>query len=134
MAMSYWATGIAVSCHSLGWGIAGVVVIYSGAMLTALKARVIGHWTTPIVGNTEIRTLIVVYALAQALLASEPFALWFLIVVIIGGRGLIVLGIGAAVREANASDVPPCDIQWQLRPLRRCGAEEGTEGETEAGP
>jgi archaetidylinositol phosphate synthase len=114
LAFSYWALGLAASCGEIAWGIAGIIVISATSILTNIRAKITGEFTLAAFGSTEVRVLLVIYGIVQAMWASVTLARWFLwVTVVAGGLALVVMLVNA-VREVNASGPPPDTAPWEL--------------------
>src|SRR5690606_5833941 len=55
-----------VSCGRLDFGLAAVIILFATAVLTNIKAKLIGEFTLSAFGPTEFKTLLTVYALVLA--------------------------------------------------------------------
>lgn len=126
LSFAYWITGWAVSCQQLELGIAGVICLYATAVLTNIKAKMIGEFTLASFGPTEFKTILVLYGIGLALLPpawrasglAEQVArigLWTMLVV---GVAQLVVNLIGAVREVNACSAKVDDAPWVTRNQR----------------
>jgi phosphatidylglycerophosphate synthase len=114
LAFSYWAIGLAVSCGAWPYGYAAVIVIFATALLTNIKAKITGEFTLAPFGSTEMRTLLVIYGILQAFMASRALAFWLLVGGTAAGAATLLIMLIQAVRQVNASGVEPDETPWEL--------------------
>jgi len=114
LAFSYWVTGLAVSCGHLEWAIAGCIVICGTATLTSIRAKILGEFTMPPFGSTEVRTLLVIYGAVQAFLGSAVLALWTTGVLVTAGGVTLLVFLVLSVRQVNSSGPPPDTRPWEV--------------------
>jgi phosphatidylglycerophosphate synthase len=135
LSFSYWTAGLAYSVHT-HWGpwlgMAGVVVIYAMAVLTNIRAKMIGEFTLARFGPTEFKTLLILYGLSQAWLAwsgsatgvaitsdapggtASRWAGWFLGILVAAGVAQLKLSLWRAVRDVNEHGATPIDTtEWE---------------------
>ena len=118
ISFAYWLVGIAVSCGRLDLGLAAVIVLFATAVLTNIKAKLIGEFTLSAIGPTEFKTLLALYGLALAgCVASGVGPVVTGVTVFFAG--LIALGIEQlavnlvrAVREVNRHGQPADTSEW----------------------
>lgn len=116
LSFSYWATGLALSCGQLLWGIAAVIVVNATSVLVNIKAKITGEFSLSAFGPTETKTLLVLYGLVQAFAGSRELAFWFLAVLTVAGALTLKLSLLAAIRQVNATAAPAADDKpWELR-------------------
>ena len=73
LSFSYWLVGIAISCGRLDWGLVAVICLFATAVLTNIKAKMIGEFTLASFGPTEFKVLLTVYGLLlSAINAFSP--------------------------------------------------------------
>ena len=132
LSFSYWAAALAFSAGAYTeyfavapWlGVAGVIVIYATAVLTSIRAKMIGEFTLNRFGPTEFKTLLVLLGLSQTALigfgdgeAAPLVAFWFVVVLVVAGVVQLVVSLWTSVREVNAVGSAPADTtEWQLKP------------------
>ncbi len=122
LSFSYWLVGMAVSIQRLEWGLAAVIVLYATAVLTNIKAKMIGEFTLARFGPTEFKTLLVLYGVLLALItgqvitavAARDVAYWFFAVLL--GIGILQLAVNLllAVRDVNARGAAPDTSEWDF--------------------
>jgi archaetidylinositol phosphate synthase len=127
LSFAYWTAGLAFSATVFSpwapWvGTAGVAVIYATAVLTNIRAKMIGEFTLARFGPTEFKTLLVLFGLMQTALVggavSDPatpaqLAFWFVALMTAAGFVQLNLSLWRAVREANAEGAKPADTtEW----------------------
>jgi phosphatidylglycerophosphate synthase len=126
LSFSYWAAGLAFSATAYSawapWlGVAGVIAIYAMAVLTNIRAKMIGEFTLARFGPTEFKTLLVLFGLAQAAIGlSQPtanltsaLAFWFVSALVAAGVVQLVVSLWQSVRDVNALGAAPADTtEW----------------------
>jgi archaetidylinositol phosphate synthase len=130
LSFAYWSAGLAFSATACAawspWvGLAGVIVIFATAVLTNIRAKMVGEFTLARFGPTEFKSLLVAFGLVQAALVTMPstgagaaalapqVALWFISALVIAGAVQLVLSLWRAVQEVNALGAAPVDTtEW----------------------
>lgn len=121
LSFSYWITGLAISCGQLEMGIAGVICLYATAVLTNIKAKLIGEFTLARFGPTEFKSLLVVYGGIQLALAftrpelALPVATGFLASLLAVGVLQLLINLVKAVVDVNRHGTPPDTTEWEQR-------------------
>jgi archaetidylinositol phosphate synthase len=136
LSFSFWTAGLAYSATTFSawapWlGMAGVIVIYAMAVLTSIRAKMIGEFTLARFGPTEFKTLLVLFGLVQATLLAAPrstttdavpppmahqVAFWFMTALVVAGAAQLGVSLWRSVREVNVCDAAPADTtEWQIR-------------------
>jgi len=128
LSFAYWVAGLAFSAGAYSawapWvGMAGVAVIYATAVLTNIRAKMIGEFTLARFGPTEFKTLLVLFAVMQVALvggaADNPgtparLAFWFVAVMSAAGFAQLNLSLWRAVRDVNAQGATaPDTTEWE---------------------
>ena len=123
LSFCYWVTGMAYSADCLLLGIGGVIVIYAMAVLTNIKAKMVGEFTLARFGPTEFKTLLILFGLAMAGLVGgwyssaergKDFAFWFVLIMFVAGLGQLFLSLRRAIREVNAQGQPADTTEWEI--------------------
>jgi archaetidylinositol phosphate synthase len=133
LSFSYWAAGLAYAAQDYSpwapWlGVAGVIAIYAMAVLTSIRAKMIGEFTLNSFGPTEFKTLLVVFGVTQAALGSWTTATpveatrlvsqttwWFVVAMVTAGIAQLVVSLVKSVRDVNATGAaPPDTTEWKL--------------------
>lgn len=119
LSFSYYICGIAASCGRLDLGLAGVIVIYATAVLTSIKAKMIGVFSVASFGPTEFKTLLVLYGLGMTSLMRKVLPwdpkqtvlmiLWGLLAI---GVLQLVVNLWSAVVEVNRDGEAPDTTEW----------------------
>jgi archaetidylinositol phosphate synthase len=123
LSFSYWLVGLAVSCGRLDYGLAAVILLYATAVLTSIKAKMIGEFTLASFGPTEFKALLTLYGLAiaahlivdPAYIDAQAVALWFLRILILIGISQLIVNLITSVRQVNRDGDPPDTTEWQNR-------------------
>ncbi len=122
LSFSYYLIGIGVACGRLDLAIVAIVLLFAIAVLTNIKAKLIGEFTLAKFGPTEFKTLLTLIGLVTALLhaVSVPqlTSLTFLqfaysTLIIVGGVQL-PLQLYRSVREVNEKGTAPDTSEWKL--------------------
>jgi len=123
LSFSYWVAGIAYSGDCLLLGIGGVIVVYAMAVLTNIKAKMVGEFTLAQFGPTEFKTLLILFSLTMAGMSgglwfspeqAPQLAFWFLAAMFVGGLIQLKISLWLAVGEVNADGDPPDNTEWEL--------------------
>ena len=123
LSFAYYLIGIGVALGRLDLALVAVVCLFAIAVLTNIKAKLIGEFTLSKFGPTEFKTVLTVIGLTTA--GLHLATRWsvtpgqFLLAVFIGliGVGLIQLPIQLvqSVREVNQKGAAPDTSEWQLK-------------------
>lgn len=123
LSFSYWVTGLAYAGDCLLLGIGGVIVIYATAVLTNIKAKMVGEFTLARFGPTEFKTLLILFGIATASqvggIFSSPelaatYTFRFVLVMFIAGFMQLLISLRQAVREVNAKGQPADTTEWEI--------------------
>ncbi len=120
LSFSYWLTGLCVSLGRWDFAVIAVIGLYATAVLTNIKAKLLGDFTLARFGPTEFKTLLVVYGLALAGMQWIPSALplvptvaWWFVVTLIGvGVLQLVIQLVRSVVEVNRHGQAPDTSEW----------------------
>lgn len=118
LSFAYCLVGIAVSCGRLDLGLAAVIILFATAVLTNIKAKLIGQFTLPAFGPTEFKTLLAVYALVLAgcvgagLPGIVSGVTWAFSVLVFVGAIQLVYALVAAVRDVNRHGHHADTTEW----------------------
>jgi archaetidylinositol phosphate synthase len=118
LSFAYCLVGIAVSCGRLDFGLAAVIVLFATAVLTNIRAKLIGEFTLSAFGPTEFKTLLSVYGLVVAgcVAAGVPGIVtgvtWAFGALIVVGAIQLVHGLASAVRDVNRHGRPADTTEW----------------------
>ncbi|MCG8450244.1 MAG: CDP-alcohol phosphatidyltransferase family protein [Pirellulales bacterium] len=123
LSFSYWVAGLAYSADCLLLGIGGVIVIYATAVLTNIKAKMVGEFTLARFGPTEFKTLLILFGLLMTGTTSgwwftveqaPRFAFWFVTLMFIAGLVQLKLSLWRAIREVNTAGAAPDTTEWEI--------------------
>jgi phosphatidylglycerophosphate synthase len=124
LSFAYWLVGIGIGCARLDLALVAVICLFATAVLTNIKAKLLGEFTLARFGPTEFKTLLVVFGLILATicwLAARGAALPFSAgqVALAGFASLITAGLiqlpinlVRAVSEVNLSGQAPDQSEW----------------------
>ncbi|MCA9258275.1 MAG: CDP-alcohol phosphatidyltransferase family protein [Planctomycetales bacterium] len=128
LSFAYWVAGLGASAlqPSGAWlAVAGVVVIYATAVLTNIRAKMVGEFSLARFGPTEFKSLLIAFALWQAATCGSAGvetatlawrAAVFMVGLIAAGGVTLAWSLASAVREVNAKSVIAIDTtEWDQR-------------------
>jgi archaetidylinositol phosphate synthase len=123
LSFSYLLIGLCLSCERWDLAVAAVLCLYATAVLTNIKAKLIGEFTLASFGPTEFKTLLAGFGLMQMiwmLLPSAPVpasltALWFIAILLAVGVIQLVVNLINAVIEVNRHGSAPDTSEWISR-------------------
>jgi phosphatidylglycerophosphate synthase len=125
LSFAYWLVGIGIACGSTELALVAVICLFAIAVLTNIKAKLIGEFTLSRFGPTEFKTVLATFGLSLSALTllqsgiSQQTAL-------IGFASLILLGLIQlpmqlirAVKEVNRSEVEVDTSEWITGPTAK---------------
>jgi archaetidylinositol phosphate synthase len=124
LSFSYWVAAMSYCADNLLLGIGGVIVIYATAVLTNIRAKMIGEFALARFGPTEFKSLLVLFGLAMAGIASQGWsppnlgqavAFWFVFLLFVAGLLQLKWSLYKAVRDVNAAGSQPDTTEWEIR-------------------
>jgi len=127
LSFSYWMIGIAISVMRLDLALVCVIAIYATAVLTNIRAKIIGEFGLAAFGPTEFKGLLMVQGLATAsahlwmrgdVLGYERVVrglTWWLSALAVIGIAQLLWNLVSAVREVNASGHAADTTAWETR-------------------
>ena len=122
LSFSYYMCGMAASCGRLDLGLAAVIIIYATAVLTSIKAKMIGVFAVAAFGPTEFKTLLVLYGFAISAIVlqwapgdASQVALVSLASLLVVGVLQLVVNLWKAVVEVNRDGEAPDTTEWITR-------------------
>jgi len=122
LSFSYWIVGMAIAVDNLYMGLAGVILIYATAVLTSIRAKLVGRFTLARFGPTEMKVIFVLFGLTMSILTalSPPSlppvraALAFFWTMLAIGLVQLLVNLVRGIREVNREGEPPDTSGWQL--------------------
>lgn len=123
LSFSYLLIGLCLSCGRWDLAVAAVLCLYATAVLTNIKAKLIGEFTLASFGPTEFKTLLAGFGLVQMiwmLLPDRPvpgtaLALWFIGMLLAVGVIQLIVNLVKAVIEVNRHGSAPDTTEWISR-------------------
>jgi phosphatidylglycerophosphate synthase len=118
LSFAYWLVGIGVACGRLDLALVAVICLFATAVLTNIKAKLIGQFTLSRFGPTEFKTLLVALGLTLSFAVLFPavpptdVALVVYAVLIVIGLIQLPINLVRAVREVNRSEKQPDTTEW----------------------
>lgn len=131
LSFSYWMIGIAVSIMRLDLALACVIAIYATAVLTNIRAKIIGEFGLAAFGPTEFKGLLIAQGLVTAganwwmrddVLGYERVVrglTWWLTALTAIGIAQLLWNLIRAVKEVNASGRTADTTAWETRSGRK---------------
>lgn len=125
LSFSYWVAGLAYGVDCLGLGIGGVIVVYAMAVLTSIKAKMVGEFALARFGPTEFKALLILFGMFLTgvvggwWLAPEQapqLAFWFLTGMFVAGLVQLKISLWRAIRDVNAEGAAPDTTEWEIKP------------------
>lgn len=118
LSFAYWLVGIAVACGRLEIGLAAVICLFATAVLTNIKAKLLGEFTLSALGPTEFKSLLAITGLVVAGCVAAGVAsviagltvFYGLLTVL--GAGQLVTGLIGSVGEVNRNGRPADTSEW----------------------
>jgi phosphatidylglycerophosphate synthase len=123
MSFSYLLIGLCLSCGRWDLATVAVLCLYATAVLTNIKAKLIGEFTLASFGPTEFKTLLAGFGLFQMIwmLRENPpvpatvTALWFITMLLLVGIIQLIVNLVKAVIEVNRHGSAPDTTEWISR-------------------
>ena len=124
LSFAYWLVGIGVACGRLDLALVAVICLFATAVLTNIKAKLMGEFTLARFGPTEFKTVLVGFGLLLAALAIAaqrhvdlPFTATQVALLVYGTLivvGLVQLPVNLirAVKDVNRSEQKPDESEW----------------------
>jgi phosphatidylglycerophosphate synthase len=124
LSFAYWLVGWCVSIDRLDLGIAALIVLFATAVLTNIKAKMIGEFTLATFGPTEFKTLLVLYGLVSSAVVYtgsdwSRMARWIFVVMLAIGLVQLVVNLARSIRQVNAHGSPADTSDWQTTRARK---------------
>lgn len=121
LSFAYWLVGIGIACASLELALVAVICLFAIAVLTNIKAKLLGEFTLAKFGPTEFKTVLAVFGfgLSLTMVAAPALAAQ---VALVGMACLILIGLVQlpvqlirAVKEVNQNGQQPDTSEWICR-------------------
>ncbi len=120
LSFSYWIAGIGYACGRVDLALVGVIAIYATALLTNIRAKIVGEFRLSSVGPTEFKALLVLAGIGgSAWTTFEPFGVEAerALAVFLGAIAIVAcVSVGVqlvrSVREVNACGPRPDSMEW----------------------
>ncbi len=131
LSFSYWMIGLAVAAGQPWLGYAAVLCIYATAVLTGIKAKMVGEFTLAAFGPTEFKALLAGFGVVMAVvvllpqgvlpeeLGEEEVVGWFLAVLVAVGAVSLLWNLVRTVREVNRHGAAADTQPWDFRRMRK---------------
>ncbi|WP_182870644.1 CDP-alcohol phosphatidyltransferase family protein [Rhodopirellula sp. JC639] len=123
LSFAYYLIGIGVGCGRLDLAIVAVVCLFAIAVLTNIKAKLVGEFTLSRFGPTEFKTLLSLIGIVTAGLWFVPqvgftpgqFLLVAYVALIVAGLVQLPIQLVRSIREVNEKGDAPDTSEWQLK-------------------
>ncbi len=118
LSFAYWLVGIGVACGRLDLALVAVICLFAIAVLTNIKAKLIGQFTLSRFGPTEFKTVLAIFGLTLAAtilwttISPVQVALVFYLGLIAIGLIQLPINLVRAVAEVNRSGNQPDTSEW----------------------
>ena len=119
LSFAYWIVGWTIAADNWPLGMAGVIVLFATAVLTNIKAKIIGEFTLATFGPTEFKAGLVLLGIGLSVLhfvqpdLLTKSAQWALMGSVSLGVIQLIRGLVMAVREVNQHGAPPDTSDWE---------------------
>ena len=118
MSFAYWLVGIGIAASRIDLALIAVICLFAIAILTNIKAKLLGEFTLARFGPTEFKTVLFLFGLTICA-ASIWAPIWAPKFALAGMTALIAVGLFQvpwqlfhAVREVNRSGNQPDTSEW----------------------
>lgn len=125
LSFTYWVAGLAVSADAPWLALAGVTIIYATAVLTNIRAKMIGEFSLARFGPTEFKTLLMLFGIwqsvqlfrdAAATSTAARTAWWFVAAMTVAGGVQLAISLWRAVVEVNTRATQAADTtEWVVK-------------------
>ncbi len=120
LSFSYWISGLAIAIERTDLGMAGLIVLFATAVLTNIRAKIMGEFALASFGPTEFKTLLCLFGVSisamhwsgfstEAILRSSFRCFAGLLGV---GVVQLVVNLVRSVREVNAHGAAADTSEW----------------------
>ena len=122
LSFAYWVFGWSWAVGRLELGIVGIICLYATAVLTNIKAKMVGEFTLATFGPTEFKTGLVLLGLLLSATVlgwlpagwtARAIALWTLVASVVMGLVQLKLNLLKSIREVNRDGAPPDTSEWE---------------------
>jgi archaetidylinositol phosphate synthase len=126
LSFAYWLVGIGVACGRLDLAIVAIICLFAIAVLTNIKAKLIGEFTLTKFGPTEFKAVLCLLGIATSaatvisanwlptLIPTDVLLVSYVVLIVIGLTQLPI-NLVRAVREVNASTNTPDTSEWIVK-------------------
>ncbi|NND96626.1 MAG: hypothetical protein HKN47_04775 [Pirellulaceae bacterium] len=119
----YWLVGIGIACGRLDLALVAVILLFAIAVLTNIKAKLLGEFTLASFGPTEFKAGLVLLGFAATVTSVASSATWipfsagdvmYVSYLVLIAIGLVQLPVSLyrSVKEVNASGGAPDQSEW----------------------
>ncbi len=118
LSFAYWLVGIGIAAGSLQLALVAVICLFALAVLTNIKAKMIGEFTLSRFGPTEFKTVLVLFGITLAVVAAadtgigDQIALIGIGTLVLTGLVQLPIQLITAVKEVNQSGTAPDTSEW----------------------
>ncbi len=118
LSFAYWLVGIGFACGRLDFALVAVICLFATAVLTNIKAKLIGEFTLSKFGPTEFKSLLAVFGITLSALtlwtslSTIAVATWFFGTLILVGLVQLPIQLFRSVREVNEKGNEPDTSEW----------------------
>lgn len=118
LSFAYWVFGWSWAVGQLELGILGVIVLYATAVLTNIKAKMLGEFTLNTFGPTEFKVGLVLLGVVLSVCAmfaqsiAGRVAFYSLLSAVVIGAISLVVNLAQSVGEVNRDGAEPDTSEW----------------------
>lgn len=118
LSFAYWIFGWSWCIGRLELGLIGVIVLYATAVLTNIKAKMLGEFTLNTFGPTEFKVALVLLGIllsigtAFAPTAASHIAIYSLVAAVVIGAVSLITNLARSVQEVNRDGSEPDTSEW----------------------
>ena len=118
LSFAYWVFGWSWAVGRLELGILGVIVLYATAVLTNIKAKMLGEFTLNTFGPTEFKVGLVLLGVVLSVCAmfaqsiAVRVAFYSLLSAVVIGAISLVVNLAQSVGEVNRDGAEPDTSEW----------------------
>lgn len=121
LSFAYWLVGLGIAADSLALALVAVICLFAIAILTNIKAKLMGEFTLASFGPTEFKTVLVLLGLGLAVAGwfdpslSGQVAWLAMLVLVAVGLIQIPIQLVRAVIDVNRHGAAPDQTEWVTR-------------------
>lgn len=121
LSFAYWLVGLGIAAESIELALVAVICLFAIAVLTNIKAKLLGEFTLTSFGPTEFKSVLVLLGITLASICwSQPLVAthvaWVSMAILVAvGLIQIPVQLVRGVREVNRHGAAPDQSEWVTR-------------------